>query len=663
MMKKHLFLIMLIISSCTEIELEELTLTQEIQASKLLVNSGSCSFSYGNGSDNQPIGGGNGYTDMVSEQNAQYVVSNLADLKTAVQNAIEGDTIFIKGIIEFTVPGEILHITKQVTLAGSRGSGSCGAVIKTGLFGTYESEWLNNSKSSSYPIIKVSNTANVRITGLQFEGPFGGTEVTGPRKLKHGIRIENSQNILIDNCEFRDWPYSAINVGSDATDNIVIKNSYFHDNVQHGLGYGVAIADNAFALVKNNVFDNNRHDISCSGLQDSGYEFSFNVCGQGSHPNVDTHGEKDLKQNPTNLVQDRAGSFFYVHHNLFLGDSTANILVRGIPEKLFMIEKNKFVHDHAADAIYHYAKKNNVYYNYDKNVFAFNNSYSADYQGYFVSRNYRKNQKIVNLPQNPTLINSSFPALANPYQVMDFAIGDFNGDGLNQIFINENQRWKAIDYPKTDTMHLNSSNRTNYVWKDLGGSSIPPSNLRIGDFDGDNHSDVFKANGTNWAISYYDSNNHKLQGWQVVVTSDLGLDELKFGDFNDNGTTDTFWADGTDWFLSDGGSSNEVDINTSGFDHTKLGTGMFKSSTPNTSMDLFAASGGNWKFVNGGRGGWNILKSSPVGFASLLQFDIDNDGITDIIEKNGYSYKVSEKGKSDLKDLNTMEFPSLFEDW
>ncbi len=81
-----------------------------------------------------PIGGGAGYTRIISgtEASVKYVVSTKAELLTALRSAKAGEMVFVKGnaVIDMTGTPSVT-IPAGVTLASDRGrAGSAGALLK-----------------------------------------------------------------------------------------------------------------------------------------------------------------------------------------------------------------------------------------------------------------------------------------------------------------------------------------------------------------------------------------------------------------------------------------------------------------------------------------------------------------------------------------------------
>ncbi|WP_025666930.1 FG-GAP repeat domain-containing protein [Aquimarina megaterium] len=576
--------------------------------------------------------------DPIDSNNANFRVKNLSELKDAIHQAVDGNIIYIEDNATINVAEfDTIVINKSITLASGRGiHEKCGALIKTDAYGlvnatTSPSQWVNNSYSSHLPIL-VIQSSGVRITGIRFQGPYGNIESNRARlKVKKGINIANaSENVVIDNCELYDFPYYAIGVEKNVNNKIIIKHNHFHNNRQSDYGYGVAIGgEAAFSLVTHNIFDKNRHDITCSGHKGSGYEFSYNeIRGNNVHPNIDVHGGQDFGGEGDSYKI--AGSFFYVHHNTFINSpqTARNILIRGIPEIMFLAEKNKFVYDNMGDVFAIDASRLAD----GTNVFAFNNSYGGYVKGHIFPENYHHNvSDITYLP----MMNTG----ASILNMMQVGCGDFDGNGRSEIFVNRNNRWYTINYPKPETMHIRAE-FDKYKWVDLGGSGYQPNNLKIADFNGDGKTDIFSTTGNDWQIAY-----SPIVGWEKVNYSpSYNLTNLKFGDFDGDGKTDTFKSNGTNWSISKGAKTTWIEIGSSDYDLSQLLTGNFNS---NITTDVFVSNEVKWFYADYTSGNnWQVLNTSSEKRENLFSADLDNNGETDIYRKFGNGYKVSKGGKS-----------------
>jgi hypothetical protein len=289
-----------------------------------------------------PIGGGENYDDVFAS--GDFTVTSLDELTAALRQAQSGQVIFIPDGVEIALTDQsTLSIPGGVTLAGSRGrNGSPGARIF--------------STSSNFTMFSTGGDF-VRVTGLRFEGQYGGTE----RLPYNGrfLRI-NYYNTRVDNCEIYNFSgHDAIGIGTGAI-NTYVHHNYLHHIQRSGLGYPVRV-DGSSVYVIANRFDYARHHIASGGAPGASYEAAWNLIMEnaiGTH--FDMHGGRDRGDNT-----DIAGDWMHVHHNTFLSP-IAHVGIRGTPSQGADIHNNWFARS-VADSVRSTA-----------NTRVFNNIYGAD---------------------------------------------------------------------------------------------------------------------------------------------------------------------------------------------------------------------------------------------------------------------------------------------
>jgi len=284
-----------------------------------------------------PIGGGAGYTRIISgtETNVKYVVSTKAELLTALKNAKAGETVFVKGtaVIDMTGTSSVT-IPAGVTLASDRGrAGSAGGLLKRtrNLNGGWEE-----------PMLIVGGD-NVRVTGLRLEGEMYPQDYgnkageTYENDYLVGIYAENKKGFEVDNCELYGWAWSCVSLRQNSIAPIpYIHHNYIHHNQARGEGYGVNLYGGN-ALIEANLFDYNRHDVTGAGMSGEQYEARYNRhLGHGNPigaTNYDVHQDEETG---TGL----AGNLFKIHHNTIDGGIIAMLQVRGMPKTGMYVDHN-----------------------------------------------------------------------------------------------------------------------------------------------------------------------------------------------------------------------------------------------------------------------------------------------------------------------------------
>jgi hypothetical protein len=296
---------------------------------------------YGAGANptGNPIGGGEGYTDIIEPGAADFLVSTRSELLNAINEiASDGMSADIVGELPIRLaavaPGKTIYVADDaridmigeknivipagVTLASGRGrDGSPGGLVYT-----------DDLKDASG---KVWNTFfnvedNVRITGLRLGGP-------DPKigkdpyeyELYDGIAAQGTSELEVDNCEIFNWSAAGIALYQSQTAHV--HHNYIHHCHRNGYGYGVAVAG-ATAAIEANLFDHNRHSImGTMGYPLSNYEACYNhVLAHANGHAIDMHGGNDV-----NDASVPAGGTIIIHHNTFEKTGHSAVNIRGIP--------------------------------------------------------------------------------------------------------------------------------------------------------------------------------------------------------------------------------------------------------------------------------------------------------------------------------------------
>jgi len=264
-----------------------------------------------------PIGGGEGYRDILTT--GDFIVKTTDEFVAALKQATPGQVIYVPDGVEIDLSAHnTLAIPAGVTLAGSRGAdGSEGARIFT-------------TRKSGRMFVAAGD--DVRLTGLRFEGPYGGSERVAHSAYFLSIGDYGTE---VDNCEIYNFNVAAIGVGRGAT-NVQIHHNFIHHSQRSGLGYGVSTSSSDVHIIANK-FDYCRHHIASSGSPGSGYEAAWNlILPNATSHHFDMHGGRDRGDST-----DIAGDWMHVHHNTFQS-THRHVAIRGVPSDGAEIHHNWF---------------------------------------------------------------------------------------------------------------------------------------------------------------------------------------------------------------------------------------------------------------------------------------------------------------------------------
>ena len=291
-----------------------------------------------------PVGGGEGYSRIISASSAKYIATNKSELLSSLSAAVEGDVIYVNDSvkIDLTYENDIM-IPAGVTLASGRGRASSkGALLYTD----------DSDNPSGLFQLFVTDGMGIRITGIRLQGPD--TEIgNSAYEFSNSRGIYSKHDIEVDNSELSGWSHCAVclyNTPALATPHI--HHNFIHHNRRSGLGYGVAVAYGANSMIEANIFDWNRHSIAGDGSTNTSYTARYNlVLGNGNGHSFDMHGGAD-RNDGTN----QAGETINIYSNTFLkvyneNNSYPAILIRGIPTKGSWIHDNYLYDDSKEYAI------------------------------------------------------------------------------------------------------------------------------------------------------------------------------------------------------------------------------------------------------------------------------------------------------------------------
>jgi hypothetical protein len=275
-----------------------------------------------------PIGGGSGYSDIITT--GKYIVSSESELRNALASAKSGEVVFIPNGVTIDISRKAAFVVPGgVTVASNRGSGgAAGALIKKNKpSGGGISSWAWGDPAF------LCGGNNVRITGLQMEGEmFPSTEVAVVPEEEYltGINQHELNGLEVDNCELRGFAWANVLVTKGTA---YVHHNKIHNSLARHEGYGVDV-DGSTVLIEANIFDNNRHSICWGGDGHSSYEARYNIhLGHGTgigFAHFDLHSGN------------AAGDAFRIHHNTFEMSEEWNIGIQGPFNGIAYINHNQF---------------------------------------------------------------------------------------------------------------------------------------------------------------------------------------------------------------------------------------------------------------------------------------------------------------------------------
>ena len=441
-----------------------------------------------------------------------------------------------------------------------------------------------------------------RISGFRLFGPDFGQQKDG----QLGITIDGCVDVEVWNMEIAGWGNTAIEVGNSNLRNVsdpaepnpvrvLIHDNFLHNNQHpseggHAAGYGASTAVAAWARIYQNVFDNNRHAIS-AGSDSGGYRAEHNLVlkGGGYHGkfgekymhSFDVHGSAncpDTRFTRTLWNCGDAGYHFLISENAFQYKKEIDVRLRGKPREPTVISGNVFARSDEDAAI--------KLYTHD-NVSVVNNVYNIDTYG-------------------------------------DYGVCDFDGDGVDDLFLATGVSWWFSSFGE-------------FHWSHLNNQRIRLQDLRLGYFDADQRCDVLREGSPGqWSISSGGTTD-----WILLGNFQHPLSEVQFGRFDANmrdhrpnvtrQTTHAFWrrADGQ-WFVTPLSHPDWKPVQSSSIPMNQLRFGDF---TGDGVTDVLAVEGGHWSISESATGQWQPLNPNlhdPVGQLYIANMDAD-DNIDDLL--------------------------------
>ena len=483
-----------------------------------------------------------------------------------------------------------------------------GVTIRGDRRGTNLGPELRASHASNVFLFDIAGT-DARMTGIRLRGPSRSLDRAG--RVDRGILAHSQYRTLIDHNDLSDWPIAAVEVTGDnirdhrdpRPENVRVVRNFIHHNRGNGFGYGVVIGDSGYVSIEGNTFVENRHAIAGDGSETSGYRAWFNLVlhagpdyGHGIQQDFDMHGTGN---DPCQHCGGIAGNYIEVARNTFLGGDRENFYVRGTPTYLAEFHHNITVGDRGTVL-----------------------KYLGD-AGHF------------------SVYDNQFEA---PNPTRRLGVGDFDGDGVQDLFLATGTAWYYAPGGKAE-------------WRFLNAQTDKLDTLLFGDFDGDGRTDVFTQHGFNWDVSWGGAS-----AWEKINVFSQRLGDYTVGNFVGDSRADVFYADGQHWYVSDGGTAPFALVNDSSYRIPDLRFGDFNADGK---TDVFAVANGQWSVSYAGATSWQRLRSKLTDSAeNLLVADFNGDGRADIataevVVPASWRYKVSYSGTGGWTPLRTFSLGQM----
>jgi len=517
-------------------------------------------------------------------------VTTATDLVSALEHAGRNTVIEIDPSAAIEMPNATLGIPEGVTLRSRRRGLLVGAELHY---------------APTEHAMFVVNGPDVRITGLRLRGPSGRRDGGATSK---GIVVGQHSGVLIDHNELSDWPVAGVEIlGANVSEReevcavptpplgpaVRMLRNFVHNNRRDDFGYGVVVSNGGYGVIEGNTFLDNRHAIASDGHSQAAYHARYNLVLMAAPPQhyiFHTH-DFDMHGHGRNFwgaehFGGTAGQEMIVQGNTFHG-SRVSLRVRGTPCAQATFSDNIVAEADGLSPL---------------------DTVPVEYDGH------DRDDKIVGA-------NNRY-AVPPPVDGK-LRVGDFDGDGLDDLFLATGAAWY---YASAGTAE----------WRFLRDSRERAEDLGFGDFDGDGRTDVvvLQRSQISWAgVSPYD-----------FGAPSLSTDTL-VGDFDDDGADDVIQTDGTAWQIAWRGGAPWQPFAVSQRRASELRVGDFNGDGKD---DVFGTNNGDWSYVSGEGGQWQFLRSStqaPTGASYDLRVaDFDGDGHADVATSSSTQWFIAYGG-------------------
>jgi hypothetical protein len=441
----------------------------------------------------------------------------------------------------------------------------------------------------------------VRITGLRLQGPTTSIDAFFPSSDAIMVPPNGTPNdwvgVLIDHNDLSAWTNAAVEVygpmggpmkggiGQVAcpppdvsrNDHVRIERNFIHHNDEFtdgspGLGYGNAMSNGGAATIAGNTFLMNRHSIAGDADIREQYAAWFNLV----MSRVPEHGFFGT----TDQIFDMHGAFdgyggfagneVDIAWNTFLPGNADDFWLRGAPCRVL-------------DSFH-----NNVSIRNSDNAIKV-----PDPSGVLGPPMQYVSASTASLQIQNNQFADSSPSYSDP--TVRLGVGDFDGDGVEDLFLATGAAWYYSPAGKAEWRYLN------------GGKTDRIDSLLLGDFDGDGRTDVLSLRGGQLVVSW-----GGISDWEVLNPNrpaNCAITDMAVGDFDGDGHADIFCADWQNqtWWVSYGGNTPFVVVNSSSFQRKDL---LFGDFDGDGKTDVFGVvfdtqhNVNSWSYSRSATGAW-----------------------------------------------------------
>jgi hypothetical protein len=572
-------------------------------------------------------------------------VENDTELGDAVTAATWGSVIELAPTASNSIPLHKvplpLRLAEGVTLRGGR-------------------KWMDNgielvlppSRPLTGETVVLDPQSQARITALRLMGHDIPEEDDAP-DTTYGVRIGTGlsgdpavRDVIVDHIDISHWSDSAIAVigpyrdlpheecpseREDRPMNQIIGN-FIHHNQRD---YGVAVYGGGGAVIQGNLMFLNSHDVTSGFYNGANRYFVLDGLFTGEDSDfgtsalLDVHGSCDLGH----WNGGRGGDLFEAAYNSFLTERGPVVSIRATPCDHFGFHDNVVVQPEDVDTM----------------------SVEPGEPGDESCPDADGSPFVPGLPEEILLSHdNTFDAvnplsfgvgeardLDDPYAAGDLGVGDFDGDGHDDVFLGTGVTWWFSSGGAAE-------------WRLLNRMPERASELRFGDFDHDGRTDVVALHGYDLEVSWAGGSD-----WFPLnsLHATFAITDLAVGQFDADPRDDLFLADGELWTWSSGGSSGWDFFAYSGYRTPELRFGTFIGNDGLT--DVFGVVGDLWMVVDGPGSHWTELREALADIVeAFVVADFDGDGVSDVAHaETNDTWLISWSGTSPYDEIVSKDQP------